>query len=195
MRFMGVKDMIRKEGGKEASLNSNPSSQGGPRDGNGRGGEYTICVIMDGGRLLLKHANRDICKGKWNFAGGKIEKGETKEGCVAREIMEETGLTLNNLFYHGKIDCHYSDGNTRRVHIFSSNSFSGAVTGSEEGEVRWFDRDHLPRESMFADVELWLERVCEGKRFEVAVSYGGDGGEAIVGWSMEVKGGMLSRSI
>ncbi len=191
---MGVKDMIRKEG-KEASVNPNPTLQGGPRNGKGRRGEYTICVIMDGDRLLLKHANRDMCKGKWNFAGGKIEEGETKEECVAREIKEETGLTLNNAFYHGRVDCHYGGGNTRMVHVFSSDSFSGTPTASEEGEVDWFGRNSLPMDSMFRDVVLWLERVYEGKRFEVAVSYGGDDVDAIVGWSMEVKGGMLSRSI
>ncbi len=189
--FMGVRDMIRKEG-NEANASPEPKVNDGARNGKGKRGEYTVCVIMDGNKLLLKYGNRNICKGKWNFAGGKVEKGETKEGCVAREIKEETGLSLNNAFYHGKIDCHYSDGSTRRVHIFSSDSFSGAAAGSEEGEVKWFDKDNLPKDSMFADVELWLERVYEGKRFDVAVSYGGD---AIVGWSMEVKGGMLSRSI
>ena len=40
-----------------------------------------------------KKAN-DIYKGKWNGLGGKFEAGETPDECVVREVLEESGLSI-----------------------------------------------------------------------------------------------------
>ena len=42
-----------------------------------------------------KKAN-DIHEGKWNGLGGKFEVGETPEECVIREVLEESGLSIQN---------------------------------------------------------------------------------------------------
>ena|SRR2546428_9072553 len=44
-------------------------------------------VVLQQNRVVLLKNERD----EWELPGGKLEKGEKPESCVAREIMEETG--------------------------------------------------------------------------------------------------------
>ena len=47
-------------------------------------------VLVRTGRVLLLKNERD----EWELPGGKLEVGEQPVDCVAREISEETGLTV-----------------------------------------------------------------------------------------------------
>ena len=40
-----------------------------------------------------KRASRPVSTGHWSFAKGHVEKGETTEETVRREVKEETGIT------------------------------------------------------------------------------------------------------
>jgi len=51
----------------------------------------------EGKVLLVKRAkNADSFPGKWDLPGGHIHKGESKEDGLSREILEETGITIEN---------------------------------------------------------------------------------------------------
>lgn len=130
--------------------------------------EGTICHIFENKRILLKKATRAISKGKWNGPGGKIEPNETPEESAKREVLEETGLIVENLKRHGIINF-YNDGGEEIsfiVHVFSTNSFSGEIISTEEGEVRWFDIDKMPRDEMWDDDNYWLQFVLDGRKFD-----------------------------
>lgn len=47
--------------------------------------------------LLTRHKDRGF-----EFPGGKVEKGETAEQAASREVMEETGGTVDELTYIGQ---------------------------------------------------------------------------------------------
>src|SRR2546427_6340645 len=51
-------------------------------------------VIFDGDRVLLVKRAHDPLKGEWSLPGGAVDRGETLEQAVAREIKEETGLEV-----------------------------------------------------------------------------------------------------
>ena len=51
-------------------------------------------VIVDGDRVLLAKRAHEPLKGEWSLPGGAVEVGETLKAAVAREVFEETGLTI-----------------------------------------------------------------------------------------------------
>jgi 8-oxo-dGTP diphosphatase len=69
-------------------------------------------VIADERVLLVRRASEPM-RGEWSIPGGLLETGETMAEGVARELREETGLTvrvlelveaLDRIFYDGPAD-------------------------------------------------------------------------------------------
>ena len=54
-------------------------------------------VVIDRGRALLIRRASEPLRGEWSIPGGMLELGETLEEGVARELLEETGLTVRVL--------------------------------------------------------------------------------------------------
>lgn len=136
----------------------------------------TLCHVIDGNRLLLKEATRGISKGKWNGPGGKFEKGETPEQCAIRETLEETGIRMSRPFFHGKL-YFFMDGKRRlsiEGFLFSTKRFSGRIKSSEEGPVKWFDINKLPKSQMWDDDQYWFSLMLSGKRFDAYIYYDKD---------------------
>lgn len=72
--------------------------------------KYTICFIKRGEKILLLNREKSAWMGVWNGVGGKIEANETPIESVLREVKEETGITLMNAEYKGKVT--WTDGST-----------------------------------------------------------------------------------
>ena len=135
--------------------------------------EATICHIIKGRKLLLKRATRGISAGKWNAPGGKLETGETPEECAKREVLEETGLRVSGLFYHGALTFLMDGGKTlhTRAHVFSTRNAKGTARSSVEGPVRWYPLGKLPKAQMWEDDDFWVPLVLRGLRFNATFTY------------------------
>lgn len=79
----------------------------------------------------------------WEFPGGKIENGETKEEALKREIKEELGCTIK--VYEPIEDTTYEyDKVIVRLETFMAKVISGTPVISEHAEIRWVTREQLP---------------------------------------------------
>ncbi len=128
------------------------------------------CHIIKGKKLLLKLANQGVSRGYWNCPGGKMERGETPRECGIREVKEETGLDVKNLFEHGKLSFFFAGGKSPDwvVYLFSSKSFSGRMRDSSEGRLKWFGIDKIPYDKMWDDDRYWLQLMLDKRRFDAS---------------------------
>ena len=51
-------------------------------------------VLRREGRVLLSRRIRGADVGRWEFPGGKLERGETPEQALRRELREELGIEV-----------------------------------------------------------------------------------------------------
>ena len=68
------------------------------------------CIVVfnyDKTKALFCRRIKDPFKGKLNFVGGKVEAGESEEDAAYRELMEETGITREDIRLHRLMDIRY----------------------------------------------------------------------------------------
>ena len=71
--------------------------------------EAVLGIISRGGRYLIqKRPNKGLLAGLWEFPGGKVEPGETKEQALRREVREELGVELEKARFLLKVKHAYT---------------------------------------------------------------------------------------
>lgn len=112
----------------------------------------TLCYIEKENSYLMLHRvkkKNDMSKDKWLGIGGKFEEGESPEECLRREVMEETGLTLDQISYRGIVTFVSDEFGTEYMHLFTSEKFHGDLKECNEGELVWIDKKKI------YDLNLW----------------------------------------
>ena len=102
-----------------------------------------MCMIEnEKGQILVQDRRNRNWPGV-TFPGGHIEKGESFHDAVVREIEEETGLYIKNPILCGTKQFQTDLEERYVVLLYKTNSFSGEVKSSEEGEVFWIEKEQL----------------------------------------------------
>ena len=71
--------------------------------------DIAVAVIKFENRILIsKRDNTKFLTGLWEFPGGKIEKKESAEKAIIREVKEETNLFIKAPTYLGSVQHQYS---------------------------------------------------------------------------------------
>lgn len=122
------------------------------------------CLVLKGDKILLgKRAEKLLEGGKWGLLGGYIERDETCEQAAAREVMEESGWTIENLRLLRIKDYpdrpHEDRQNISFVYIADAVREMGKHDW-ETTELKWFALSTLPPSDEIAfdhasDIELY----------------------------------------
>ena len=139
----------------------------------------TICHIESGGKYLMLHRvkkENDLNRDKWVAVGGKFEDGESPEECNAREVLEETGLTLNSAEYRGIVTFVSDKWETEYIHIFTSRDFSGSIRECDEGNLEWIDKKALLSLPIWEGDRIFLRLIDDPAQpfFSLKLVYEGD---------------------
>lgn len=126
----------------------------------------TLVLVVQPGRVLLGMKKRGFGAGKWNGFGGKVHTGESIEEAARRELLEESGLTVNALQKIGNITFEFvGETELMDVHVFRADDYNGQPTESEEMRPQWFDLDKIPYSEMWADDVIWFPLMLQKKKF------------------------------
>jgi 8-oxo-dGTP diphosphatase len=95
-------------------------------------------------RLLIGQRRRgDTSPLKWEFPGGKVEKGETPEVALARELKEELGATMRRSVPLGRVVHKYAETPEELEILFFATAISeGDLVPRKFEKIAWV----LPKE-------------------------------------------------
>lgn len=116
-----------------------------------------MCMIYDNnGNVLVEDKIGKNYRGLI-FPGGHVEEGESITDSMIREIKEETGLNISNLEFCGIKDWVEYDGSRYMVFLYRTNTFSGSLASSTEGNVFWMPLTELKEKETLWHLNLMLE--------------------------------------
>jgi len=97
--------------------------------------EVAVGIVYDAQKRVLvgQRTVNDRYYQKWEFPGGKLEKGEFVEQALAREFKEEVGILVE----HDYPDRHV------RLHIRIIQNYTGEVTAQEGQALKWVTLQEL----------------------------------------------------
>ena len=107
----------------------------------------------------------DANAGKWIGVGGSFEEGESPDECAAREIFEETGLTVRRLDYRGIVTFVSDEWETEYMHLFTSSGFDGDETECDEGDLAWIPKKDIPSLELWEGDRVFLKLLDDGSPF------------------------------
>lgn len=120
-----------------------------------------MCMIYDNqGNVLVEEKLVHNSKGLI-FPGGHVENNESVADSIIREIHEETGLTISNLQFCGIKDWIEFDGSRYMVFLYKTNTYSGSIQSSSEGEIFWMPLEELKAKETLWHLDMMLE-IFEG---------------------------------
>ncbi|NWX91463.1 8ODP triphosphatase, partial [Nothoprocta ornata] len=127
---------------------------------------FTLVLVVQPPRVLLGMKKRGFGAGLWNGFGGKVQPGESIEEAARRELLEESGLTVDTLQKTGQITFEFvGSSELMEVHIFRADDFHGEPKESEEMRPQWFQLDEVPFNHMWPDDAYWFPLVLQKKLF------------------------------
>ncbi|HEV2717097.1 MAG TPA: NUDIX hydrolase [Terriglobales bacterium] len=124
-------------------------------------------IIVDDGRVLLVKRGHAPLAGEWSVPGGVLELGETVREGVVREVLEETGLTVETLELLGVFDRVVRDLDERTLYHYVLIDFlcqrvSGELCAAGDAdEARWFRPEELANLPLAKDTAAVIQSALD----------------------------------
>jgi len=122
-------------------------------------------LLIEGDHVLLVKRAIEPRKGFWDLPGGFLEKEEHPEEALRREIKEELGVEIDILellgIYMDRYGYDESDSHTLNIYYLARVSLGEPKPASDIEDLKWFDKEDLPREVAFENnreaLRAWRE--------------------------------------
>ena len=123
--------------------------------------EVVAALIWHGDKFMICQRPAHKARGLlWEFVGGKVELGETKEQALIRECREELAITLSvgNVFMN--VIHEYPDLTVHLI-LFDATITEGEPQKLEHNDIRWITPSEIPNYDFCPADEEILAKICE----------------------------------
>lgn len=123
--------------------------------------EVVAALIWDKDKFMICQRPAHKARGLlWEFVGGKVEPGETKEQALIRECQEELAVTLSIGDVFMDVVHEYPDL-TVHLTLFNAAILEGIPKKREHNDIKWITPSEISNyEFCPADVEI-LKKITE----------------------------------
>ena len=120
--------------------------------------EVVAALLWEGGRFMICQRPANKARGLlWEFVGGKVEAGETKEQALIRECREELAVTVAVGDVFMEVVHAYPDL-TVHLTLFHARIAQGEPQKLEHNDIRWITPEEITAYAFCpADVEILQE--------------------------------------
>lgn len=126
--------------------------------------EVVAAVIVRNGKYFATQRGYGEFKDYWEFPGGKVEPGESREEALAREIREELDTDIRVDDFLVTVDCDYPSFHLT-MHCYLCSVVSGRLVLKEHENAAWLGIGELDRVAWLpADVEVVKEITARTSR-------------------------------
>ncbi len=117
--------------------------------------QVVAALIWEGDRFLICQRPAHKARGLlWEFVGGKVEPGETREQALIRECQEELAVTVRPGSIFMEVLHEYPDL-TVALTLFNATIESGTPQKLEHADIQWIRRSQIPNYAFCpADVQI-----------------------------------------
>ena len=123
--------------------------------------EVVAALIWDENRFLACQRPAHKARGLlWEFVGGKVEPGETREQALIRECQEELAVTVSVQDVFMEVDHVYPDL-TVHLTLFNASIAEGTPQKLEHNDLRWITVDEIDQYAFCPADEEILRRLKE----------------------------------
>lgn len=116
--------------------------------------EVVAAVLVRDGKYLATQRGYGAYKDYWEFPGGKVEAGESREEALMREIREELDTEIRVDAWLATVEYDYPDFHLT-MHCYRCSVVSGHLTLKEHESAAWLEISELDSVNWLpADVEV-----------------------------------------
>ena len=107
--------------------------------------DVVAAVIVRDGKILCVQRpehTKEYVSLKWEFPGGKVEVGESREEALVREIREELSIDIEVSEFLMTVEHTYPDFHLT-MHVFKCVLDQGEITLNEHVDAKWLSVEEL----------------------------------------------------
>ncbi len=121
--------------------------------------EVVAALLWQGDRFLACQRPAHKARGLlWEFVGGKVEPGESKQEALIRECQEELGVTVSVGEVYLEVTHAYPDL-TIHLTLFQASLLEGTPQPLEHRQLRWITPAEIPDYPFCPADEVILEKL------------------------------------